>query len=69
MRERRKCSRVTISESVLMALTVAALEQAAACRRRLDAGEAPDLVLAALRNAPAEELIVIKPLTAGSADA
>ena len=50
-------------------LTAAALEQAAACRRRLDAGEAADVVLAALRSAPAEELIVIKPLIAGSGDA
>lgn len=50
-------------------LTAAALGQAAACRRRLDAGEEADLVLAALRRAPAEELIVIKPLFTERVDA
>ncbi len=40
-------------------LTVAALEQAAACRRRLDAGEVADEVLAPLRCAPVEDLMTI----------
>ncbi len=56
-------------QGVCAELTAAALEQAAVCRLRLDAGEAPDLVLAALRNAPAEELMVVKSLIAGNADA
>lgn len=43
-------------------LTAAALERAAACRKRLDVGEDADVVLAALRLDPVEELIVVTPL-------
>ena len=50
-------------------LPPAALEQAAACRRRLDAGEDADIVLAALRIGPADELIVLTPLAGETADA
>ena len=50
-------------------LTPAALEEAARCRKRLDAGEEADAVLALLRSAPAAELIAVTPLTAGEGDA
>ena len=50
-------------------LTNAALQQAAACRRWLDAGEDADSVLAALRTAADQELIVLTPLSAGENDA
>lgn len=43
-------------------LTVAALERAAECRRRLDAGEDADMVLAGLRLDPVEALIAVTPL-------
>jgi formylmethanofuran dehydrogenase subunit E len=50
-------------------LTAAALDQAAACRRRLDAGEDAAAVLAALRTAPVAALLVLAPLPAGGNDA
>jgi len=46
-------------------LTAAALEEAAACRKRLDAGEDADSVLAGLRTAPIKELMTLTPLPAG----
>jgi len=56
-------------QGVRAELTAAALQQAAACRSRLDAGEDAELVLAGLRNAPRDELIVLQPLVAGDVDA
>lgn len=50
-------------------LTPAALEEAARCRKRLDAGEEADEVLAYVRTAPVAELITITPLGAGEGDA
>ena len=50
------------SRGVAAELTAAALERAAACRKRLDVGEDADVVLAALRLNPVEELIVVTPL-------
>ena len=50
-------------------LTAEALAQAAACRKRLDAGEDADAVLARLRTAATEELIVLIPLASEAADA
>ena len=49
-------------------LTAAALQQAAACRVRLDRGEAPDDVLMALRTWPAEALMVVTSLADEGAD-
>jgi formylmethanofuran dehydrogenase subunit E len=43
-------------------LTARALAEAAACRRRLDAGEAAEVVLATVRTAPDAELIALMPL-------
>jgi formylmethanofuran dehydrogenase subunit E len=48
---------------VVAELTVLALEKAAACRKRMDAGEDADLVLEVLRTAPVAELIALTPLT------
>jgi formylmethanofuran dehydrogenase subunit E len=50
-------------------LSAAALEQAAACRKRLDAGEDAELVLAVLRTAPTNELIAVTPLAGEETDA
>jgi formylmethanofuran dehydrogenase subunit E len=50
-------------------LTPTALERAAACRKRLDNGEDADEVLAALRSAPVDELIVLTPLAGERNDA
>jgi formylmethanofuran dehydrogenase subunit E len=50
-------------------LTAAALAQAAACRRRLDAGEDADVVLTGLRAAPVADLIVLTPLAGEENDA
>jgi formylmethanofuran dehydrogenase subunit E len=50
-------------------LTATALEQAAACRRQLDAGEDADTVLAPLRAAPLEALLILTPLPGGGDDA
>lgn len=50
-------------------LTASALEQAAACRQRLDAGEDADAVLAELRSASVAELIMLMPLTGEENDA
>jgi len=49
-------------------LTAMALEQAAACRLRLDAGEAADVVLAALRTGPLQELVAVTRLPSGGSD-
>jgi len=54
---------------VAVELTSTALEQAAACRRRLDAGEDADTVLEPLRAASAEELMTLMPLAAEGYDA
>ena len=61
--------RTVDGRGVAAELTPAALEAAARCRKRLDAGEEAGVVLAALRNAPVAELITVTPLTAGEADA
>jgi formylmethanofuran dehydrogenase subunit E len=50
-------------------LTAAALERAAVCRRQLDAGEDADVVLAGLRTAPDQELLIVMPLPGEGADA
>lgn len=67
----RHCLELCCAEGrgVRAELTAAALQQAAACRRRLDAGEDAELVLAGLRNAPADELVMLSPLGAGDVDA
>lgn len=49
-------------------LTAAALEQAATCRKRLDAGEDADTVLTMLRTAAVEELMVLTPLAGETTD-
>lgn len=49
-------------------LTEAALERAAACRKRLDAGEDADAVLAGLRTGPLEELVAVTMLAADGGD-
>ncbi|MCM2265169.1 MAG: formylmethanofuran dehydrogenase subunit E family protein [Desulfuromonadales bacterium] len=50
-------------------LTPTALERAAACRKQLDEGGAPDEVLTELRTGPADELIALTPLAGGENDA
>ena len=61
--------RVGCGRGVAAELTAAALEQAAACRRRLDAGEDVDAVLALLRVAPVEELMTLTWLADEGCDA
>lgn len=50
-------------------LTATALERAAVCRRQLDEGADPDVVLAALRTAPVAELMTLTALTDEGRDA
>jgi len=52
---------------VAVELSAAALEQAAACRRRLDAGEDAAEVLAGLRTVAVETLMVVTPLARSEA--
>ena len=59
----------TAGRGVRAELTAMALERAAACRKRLDAGGDADEVLAVLRSAPADELIALMSLAGEEADA
>lgn len=54
---------------IVAELTAQALEEAAACRRRLDAGVDADTVLAKLRTAPVEALMTLTQLPAEKCDA
>lgn len=58
-----------VGRGVVAELTAAALQQAGVCRVRLDRGEAPDVVLMALRTCPVEELVVVSALADEVADA
>ena len=61
--------RTVDGRGVVAELIPAALEEAARCRKQLDAGEEADEVLAYLRAAPVAELITVTPLGAGEDNA